>query len=202
MKMIFLTLLFALDLGAANAQSDQNLFVVITVEKTSTSSMHPFLTDYWIMPTVSSSEEELIPLYIDGFSKTDIDECCVSDTLILFNFDSNENFSFDDSFKRSLANLRTIVAKKRQSVQSIKRKWSDGYRELVNIYITPIKGHFCICELKHKDGNENIGYIGKVAVPSGQFELYNDFYTTQEFRAIRRLDYSRLPFMSLQTIQQ
>ena len=33
-----------------------------------------------------------------------------------------------------------MVSEERQMVQKVKLRWSDGYREAVNVYTTPIKG--------------------------------------------------------------
>lgn len=182
---------------------DQDAFVVVTIEKKTSSALHPIEFDYWLISKSkwNKPDEAIIPLYIDGFSQTDVDECCLSDTLILFNSDSQESFVFQESFKKSLSELRDLISKTKLSVETLKKKWSDGYTEEISIFLTPIRGSFCICEIKHKDDNSKIGYSGKVAVPSGDFKSYKEFSNSKEFYSIKRYDYSKLPFLALYKMQ-
>ena len=184
------------------AQSKPDSYVVVSIEKKTSSNLHPVEFDYWLIirSEWNKSKDALVPLYIDGFSKTDVDECCLTDTLILFNASTNESFDFGDELEKSLSTLRALIVKERTNVQTIKKSW-EGYKEEIKVYLTPIKGSFCICELKHKDDNAKIGYYGKAALPQNGFKIESDFWTSQESKGIRRYDFSELPFMSLQTMQ-
>lgn len=184
-----------------HAQHKSDSYVIATIEKKTTSNLHPIEFDYWIISeSMWESEEKFIPLYIDGFSQTDLDECCLSDTLTLFNMSSDESFDFQESFKKSVDELRSIVATKRQKIHTVKKKWK-GYKEKINVYLTPVKGTFCICELRHIDDNTKLGYFGKTAVPLDSFAINEEFWESKNFKDIRRFDYTTLPFLSLQTIQ-
>ena len=184
-----------------NAQSEKS-FVIATIEKKTTSSLHPLEFDYWIVPESKwdESDNPFMPLYIDGFSKTDIDECCLNDTLILFNSTAEESFVFSESFEQSVGTLRSLIARERVKVLTVKKKWND-FKEEINVYLTPIKGVFCICELKHRDDNSKLGYYGKIAVPSNNFKINTKFWDTQKSKEIKRFDYTTLPFLSLQNMQ-
>jgi len=202
MRSILLTLLLITLFTRVSAQNEQDSFVIVTIEMKSSSRLHPFESDYWVIPLTlwKDSEEEVIPLYIGGFSQTDINECCISDTLIMFNPSTNESFEFKRSFLESLNALRNSVIKKRRKVQTVRKKW-DGYKEGLSVYLTPIKGIFCLCEIKYKNDNSKSGYKGKIAIPFGQTEINPGFWDTQKFKEIRRFDFSALPFISLHTMQ-
>lgn len=202
MKTLLVILFFGACL-AAFGQAKEDIFIVVTIEKITSSNLHPKENDYWVIPKFlwNQSEKPIIPFYVDGFSRNDIDECCVSDSLVLFNYDSKENFVFEESFKTALRKLNTIIGKERKKVQTIRKKW-NGYKEEINVYITPIKGKFCVCKLIHAQGNDKIGYEGQAAVPVSDFNFDPTFWMSPEAKQIERFDYSSLPFIALQKIQQ
>lgn len=185
-----------------NGQDESDSFVVVTVEMKTTSRLHPLEYDYWIIPVSmwNDFEEELLPLFIGGFSQTDINECCLLDTLILFNYSTDESFAFKESFVESLEYFRDLIIKERIKVQTVRKKWK-GYKEELNIYLTPVSGVFCTCEKKHPDDDSKTGYTGRIAIPSSKLELNSGFKDTKKFKEMKRFDYSALPFISLHTMQ-
>lgn len=201
MKTILTAILLSCFCVALNAQHVQDSYVIVTIEKKTSSKLHPLEFDYWIISeSMWRAEDPFLPLYIDGFSKTDMDECCLSGTLVLFNTSSEESFNFEDSYKRSTENLRSLVLDNKRKVLLVKKKWK-GYKEQITVYLTPIKGTFCICELKHSSDNAKLGYIGNTAIPLEGFSNNVSFWQSDIFDGIGRFDYTTLPFLSLQKIQ-
>ena len=84
-------------------QAERESFAILTIEKKSSSKLHPLTFDYWIISeSMWRSDKPFLPLFIDGFSKTDLDECCLTDTLTLFNPSKDESFDFKESYKEEL----------------------------------------------------------------------------------------------------
>lgn len=202
MKKLAIVLLFISLSIRSFAQTSAETFVVIIIEKLSSSSLHPKEYDYWILQKSpwNKSEKSIVPLYLDGFSRNDVDECCISDSLVFFNYDAKESFVFAKSFKSSLKNLNDLIGKDRKKVMSIRKKW-NGYTEQINVYLTPITGKFCICKVSHAQGKDKIGYEGKIAVPLSDFSFDGNFWQSPEAKQIERYDYSDLPFLALQKMQ-
>lgn len=204
MRLMLLVILFFASYSKVRAQDGEgpNSFVVVTIEMKTTSRLHPLEFDYWIIPVSmwNESGEELLPLFIGGFSQTDFNECCLSDTLTLFNYTTDESFEFKETFIESLEGFRELIVKERIKVQAIRKKWK-GYKEDLYIYLTPVTGTFCTCEIKHLKDDSKIGYTGRIAVPLSKFDVYNGFEDTKKFKEMKRFDYSVLPFVSLHAMQ-
>jgi hypothetical protein len=183
-------------------QPKEDIFIIVTIERITSSDLHSKANDYWVIPKAlwNESERPIIPFYLDGFSRNDIDECCISDSLVLFNYDSKESFVFEESFRVALGKLKDIMGKERKKVQTIKKKW-NGYREEITVYLTPVKGRFCVCKLIHAQGNDKIGYEGQAAVPVSDFNFDPDFWLSTVAKQIERFDYGSLPFIALHKIQ-
>ena len=179
-------------------------YAIVTIEKNINESIHTSQTDYWIVDLSSwedESQEAILPLYLEGFSATDYKECCSNKNLILFNATSNESFDYEKGVLDSQKKLMQIIADKRKKAQTIKNKWSSGKREVIKVYLTPVTGNFCFCELTHKDNNAKIGYEGQILVPVSDFSYEPNFWESKLASGIQKFDFGELLFLSLQTIQ-
>lgn len=200
-KLFFITFIF---FQTILYSQEANTYMIVVIEKQSSNRLHPKETDYWIIDVESwknSNKKAIFPLYISGFSATDYKECCVDKNLILFNSTVNESFEYEKDLLKSIVELKKIIIDKREKVQTIHKKWVTGKKEKIIVFLTPINGNFCFCELSHPGGNEKIGYNGQTAIPLSGFTINSDFWKTKISQAIKDYDFSNLPFMSLHTMQ-
>lgn len=193
---------FALYVIEANSQNYKEL-LVISIEIERNKGLHKFRNDYWVVSINSwtkPNERSLYPLNLYGFSATDLDECCIDKELILFNPTTLESFEFEEGFLQSQNNLISLIKEKRKIIQTINKKWKSGIREKITVYITPVNGIFCICEVKHKNEHVDIGYEGEILMPLSDFEYNPTFLKSDLYKNIIKYDFSELPFLSLHTM--
>ena len=198
MKYILVILLF--NTLIANAQSN-NDFAVITIETQSKKGNHKNQIDYWLVSLdlyVKPSENAFFPLYLTGFSVTDFNECCNDKNLTLFNVSTEESFEYDKSFIDSQKLLISMIKDNRKKIQGVKKDWTSGDKQRINIYITPVSGTFCFCKISN---GSKIGYNDEIAMPVSSFEYNPSFWKSDIYKGVRKYDFSTLPFLSLNTIQ-
>lgn len=194
--LIFVQLLFS-------QQAIKN-YVVVTIEKTTSSRLHPSGRDYWLVDVEKwqkdSNCKSIIPLYLFGYSRLDLAECIESDTLVLFNNTLSDSLPVSPQEQESQDELKDIIRLNSTTTQKIKIKWLDGYREKLVVKLTPISGSFNFCFMKHSRGTEILEYYRDIAVPKSNYRYEENFLKTQEFKEISRCDFSTLDFLSLQKL--
>lgn len=198
----FIFSIFALFVIEANSQNYEEL-LIISIEVEKNKGLHKIQNDYWVVSINSwtnPNEKSLYPFNIEGFSATDLDECCIDKELILFNPTTSESFDFEDGFLQSQNNLLSLVKENRTKVQTINKKWKSGIREKITIYVTPVNGIFCTCEVKHKNEHIDIGFEGEILMPISDFEYNPIFLKSDLYKNIIKYDFSELPFLSLHTM--
>jgi len=141
------------------------------------------------------------PLYVSGFSNTDLNECLVDKKLILHNPTIEESFDYPRDFLKYQDYLIMIMDTKKKVVQTVLKKWKNGNRERIKVYLTPIKGEFCFCEISNKSGSLNIGYNNTIGMPISNFSFNSYFWNTSISKQIVKYDFSDLPFVSLHTME-
>lgn len=166
-------------------------YVIITYSVDRNKDSHPPNDYYWIVPVDSLSGDNSIkkyPLYFDAFSKNDLKDCQENKDLLLFTLVSNEDFNIDSKVKADISNLKSIVKNNHKKVQQIVKKWSNGYKEKITVYITPIKGEFCYSNLSFND-EKMINYKGVVYLPVGYFSFNETFFKTAKYKEVMYADY-------------
>lgn len=197
---IIALLVFVIPIKAQN----QEKFVLITIETKAKKGLHKTQIDYWVVSLnkyKDPNEKPFFPLYISGFSATDYNECCNNKNLILFNVTSQESFEYENQLLDVQKKLIDLIKIKRRKIQSIEKKWLFGNKITVNVYMTPITGDFCFCELSHNNDNSELTYVGQVAVPKSGYNYNSDFWSSELYKAIQKYDFGNLPFVSLHTMQ-
>lgn len=201
-KYLFLILNIFLTVLVSKAQNKEYSLLIISIEKKTNTSVHQFEKDYWVIPKwkiESVLRESVLPFFIDGYSGTDLIECCQENSLVLFNYSKTEDFTANSN----LEVLDSIIKRHRKKIQVARKKWTNGIKEKIEVYITPIKGKFCFCGILdgRDDTNSKIGYKGDVIVPVSDFSYDAQFWNSPLDQQIARFDYLNLPFLQLHLIQ-
>jgi len=204
MKKIFLILLF-ITLGNEFLYSqNSDSYVIISIDKKTSEGFHKEQFDSWIIKINEWKEidkKAIYPFMINGYTRTDYNECCKENELVFFNYTKNEKVKLDAESLSSRDNLEKIIRDKKRRVQVIRKKWKSGKKQKIMVYLTPVKGDFCFCSLKHSNPNVELGYKGQIALPKSNFYYNNEFWDQEISKGIIKYDYTDLPFLSLQTIQ-
>jgi len=158
LSFILVTLLF----HTANIKAqNKNQFVIITIEKQSNKGLHKKEINYWIISVkswINSDNKSLSPIYLTGFSATDYKECTINKNLILYNVTVNESYDFKEGVLKGHDYLLKLIKQNRKKVQTVKKNWGSGSKESIKIYLTPIKGDFCYCNVTHRNEGIDLGY--------------------------------------------
>lgn len=188
------------------AQVESNNYVIVSIVKTTSSKLHPIARDYWLIDvekwSLESDKEALIPLYLYGYSYSDLVECVKNDTLVLYNTTKSDSFYLPSSLKRAQNTLRSLLNTKVITAQRIKKKWQNGYKETIKVILIPVIGSFKFCFMKHIKGPNVPEYFRQVAIPYLGFEYNEDLFVSSEFKSILSYDFSTLDFLSLQSLRQ
>lgn len=190
-KLVLLLFLLFNSLVFCQQSTSESEYVVITYEIDRNKDQHPAKNYYWIIPVDSlkgNSDLKKYPLYFDEFSKDDLKDCRENKDLLLFTLVSKEDFNIDNKMKSDIKNLKGIVKDNRKKVERIVKKWANGYKEQIKIYVTPIKGNFCISNLSSND-EKMINYNGLVYLPIGNFSFNKSFFEGDKYKAVKYEDY-------------
>lgn len=185
-------------------QGEQGTFVIVKIEKKTSSDLHPYAIDYWMVSRdlwKEYSSQAIVPIYLYGFSRTDYNECSQDNKLVLYNYTKDEVFDFESGYEESQKRLLALIKENSREVQTVNKKWK-GYKERIKISLTPINGKFCFCQMVHNDGRQMPEYAKKIGMPASDFNYDPSFWESQEFKEIRRFDYTELDFVSLQQTRQ
>jgi hypothetical protein len=196
-KSIFLIIIFFV--FQTKAQKIEE-YIIVTVITENPKGLHKLKTSYWVMPLddYKSAKDTFYLLYSDGFSKQDKQECCTENNLMLFNQNKKEDFDFSSEYLKSTTKFLHIIDTEKKKVQTIKKNWISGKKQKIRVYITPVRGAFCICNLEN---GKKIGFEGKVAILDSSISYFPDFWKSDLYLGFRNYDFSKLPIISLETIQ-
>lgn len=200
MRVLIFIIFLIFSFAECKAQNKVDDFVIVTIEKETTSKLHPSEIDYWIISRYlwkNYSKDAIVPLYMYGFSLADFKECVDGDSLILYNYSRDESFNFDTRYREELDYLVKIVKENRKKVQTIKKKWEEGYKEEIEVFLTPISGIFNFCSMVHADQRSMPEYAKKIGMPVSNFKYDFSFWDSQDFKELKRFDYTELEFVSL-----
>lgn len=150
---------------------------------------------YWIIHTDSTHSKglHLTPLYLGGFSNTDLIKCNKGDTINPYLITDETNFEFDESYNQQLSLLISLISNNQIRVQTIKKSWGNKLKEVINIYATPIDGNFTSC---HLESFNLIDYKGKVFLPLSNFSYFMEYWDTPNSKNVKFADYTFFYFIN------
>lgn len=194
MKKIIL-LIFIANLSFSQTKTDN---LIVTYYDDSGGHGVEFYT--WIIPVKSINiitwEYSLIPLYIDTFSKNNLDDCIENKEVDMFVHKVGTNYNFDEKYKKDISNLLKLIKEKSTLVHdiSIKKKYPLKEKNRLKISILPVGGKFQFCRIK-KSAGIMIKYQGEIAFPLSSLYLNPKILENndvQEF--IYSFDFSQIKF--------
>ncbi len=185
---IFLAIIFYANLSMA--QLEKKEFVVFTVEQSFKISQHDKKVYNFIVAVDSlvNYNYEIAPLYLEGFSYNNLSDCCsgnpVNPNLVF----KNTTYDFKISYLNQLEEFEQLLNKKKKMIQTIKRKWNSGQKEIIKIYYTPVLGEFCSCGFLDETST-----VKKVFIPFSNVEFNLDILNNNKKYILNR-DYSCLDY--------
>lgn len=186
-----LLILSVLVCKSAACQNLRHNYVVFTFEDTYKVSQHGKSLYYLIEPvdSIASKHNALSFIFLSGFSKDNLDDCCSGKEINPFAITANTSYGFSEKYSRSLDSLKQIIYKNRRRVQVIKKTWASGQIENIEIFVTPISGVFCSSKFS-KIGLYSSDYSGLLYLGNSNFHGIESFWSTKEGSIISKQDYS------------
>jgi hypothetical protein len=198
-KIIVLTLTllgFVADIAAQEKPTKE--YIILSFERefvVSKMSPHGVQSYYWIIPldSIKSYRYSVYHLFINGFSKRNLDDCCNGKEVDPFLVFSNEQKSNDTSNYLALDQLHAIIKKNKKELLSVTKKWKTGSKENIRVFATPVSGKFCSSNF-HLFGQKRYGYKGKVYIPYSSFNFLQGFWSSQYSKFVINRDFSKIEF--------
>lgn len=167
--------------------SQQSNYVVITFE--SMDSQKEIIEYNWIVPTDSINEKiKIYPLYMDIFSRQDLIECENREKISILTMSEGEDYNLDDNIMDDVNDLKKIILNRKKKIQTLTKKWSNGRKEKIKVYITPITGDFCVGQISNYSG-KFFNYYGIIFLPKYNFNYNEAFYNSNKFKIILNEDF-------------
>ena len=168
--------------------------VIITIVKNNNVKLDGFGYTQWIIPIDSLSKlqfdnNSIFPLLIQDYSIDNLKDCMQNRPIAPFSYTTGTNFNFPDSVSKKLVNISNLIDNKKQSIQIIKKKWGNGYKEKVRVYATPIKGEFCFCKT-HAINYEYFGDTKYIVLGFNNINYFPEFWSTETAKNLRNIDFS------------
>lgn len=195
-RILLLIICLSMSIESYTQVSGSNGYIIMTFERTVNKyPQHGIEKFFWIMPVDSIYDKHfsIFPLFIDGFSRNNLDSCCEAQKIDPFTITTQTNYDFDSNYLSEINHLQIIIKSQRKKVQEIIKKWAEDYKEVIKVYATPITGKFCSCILK-KDGKKKVEYDGIVFIPMSSFSIYKNFVESKKYRFMIFSDYSKINF--------
>jgi hypothetical protein len=180
-----------------NSQEIEKGYIIYSFEINRHQGSHGNFLYYWITPIDLIKKEaaiKLFPVYLDNFYATnDFNDCCSQKSIDIFTATTATKFEISDFYDKQLDTLILIVSKNKKLVQKITKKWTNGAKEDIHIWATPIIGQFCSCGLVGYSV-ERIDYKGLIFLPKSDFSLFDDFWNQEISKEILFTDYSKFAY--------
>jgi hypothetical protein len=173
----------------------QKEYLVISYEHYYSKSFEPIERNFWIVPYDSINRKDFViyPLFLSGYYKSDMDNCCKGTAVDPDNSSATIDNNLDSTLEIALVGLKKILFRGRRKIETISKIWSSGIKETITIYVTPVKGEFCISDLG-PIGSFRSGYTGKISIPKSGFKSYNEFWTSDRSKFVISQDYAERNF--------
>lgn len=182
---------------AQNLQKSK--FIIITFEDDYSKSFHGIQRYFWVIPidSIKSFQNILYPIYLSSYSKSHLNDCILGKSIdpSIPSLKPGDR-DFDSLWNASHNTLDELIFKKRKLVQTIKKIWSNGNKETISIYATPIITEFCSCNFMVTTQTLGV-YDGKIFLAGNFSEGYNEFWKSDLASFVLKQDYSRINFIKM-----
>ena len=179
MRSIFFFIVCVLLIENVISQNKEDSYIIITYESKFNKAPKEVKIFHWIVKTdFLKKANTLSPLYFDGYSKTSLDKCSKGEIISPFEFFDNESWDFDKKYSELLAKVKNLITKKKQKIMTIKKKWGNGLKEKMTIYLTPVKGKFTHCGIS-ENALKKINYDGNIYLPLENISWDKNFNLNQ-----------------------
>jgi hypothetical protein len=177
-----------------NGYTQNNKYIVITIIKNNNVKLDGFSHTQWIIPIDSLSElkfnDELIhPLLVQNYSVDNLDDCKKNRPIAPFSYTTRTNLNFSDSASRNKGEILNLIDDKKKPIQVIKKKWSNGYKETIRIYATPVSGEFCFCKAQIST-HEYFGDVKYIVLVLGKITYLSKFWSSEKSLFLKSIDFS------------
>lgn len=192
MKIINALILFLVISNSAFCQKGN--YVIISIIKSNNSKLDGYGTTQWIINEDSLKESEfnyrnIIPLFIMDYSYNLISDCKDKLPVDPFVLTSNSNFSFPDSISANINQMVQLISSNKKLIQKIKKKWSNGFKEKVKIYATPVTGDFCNCKFINYS-NVEFDPSQEIFIGFNNILIRKQFWNSINAKELKRIDFS------------
>lgn len=160
------------------AQDSIQNYVVVTYERERSKGDHGVEVFYWMvnLSELDWDRTKLYPLYLNDFSKNQLNNCINGSETLIFSVTSKDNYDFDTSYKNQIDKLIKIIKDGRRKVQTNKKILKGGLKETITIYLTPVSGSFCSSLMFEKDA-DMMGMSNQyLYMPVHSFNVYSAFW--------------------------
>jgi len=163
--LIFSLSLFCSTISFGQKDIDKE-YLVVTYESSFNKGEHNKQYYYWVVESSNLDElNSLSPFYFTGYSKTLLEKCINKEEVPPFYFTEDEKWDFETDYITLQKTLPDIVLENKKLVMMIRKKWTNnGLKEKMRVYVTPIKGTLCGCQIS-KDSGLKINYNGMISLP-------------------------------------
>jgi hypothetical protein len=194
-KTLAFCLIIALKMSFVNAQKIEGHFVIAKFLVGNYTKTHPNKAYYWIInqDSITVEKMEFLHLYIENFTKDNLEDCCNRVAFDAFIISKRSNFDIDKEYLTELSNLKKQLDKNKKKMIIYKKRWINGNKEKIIVSIIPIKGIFCFSDF-HEIGQKRLGYQKEVSVPFSSFEFDKDFWKSEKYKMINNYDFIQIPY--------
>jgi hypothetical protein len=196
---VLLALLLSGSLLRVSAQPPaSSKYVIFTFEDTYKISGGLTKRYYWIIAqdSIKSIDNHVLYLFLDGFSKNNLTDCCNGKDIDPTTEFQNTSFDFTRDYSKGLDELDTLMLKNRKELQTVTKTWSLGQVEEIKVFATAITGKFCSSNF-HKFGKKISDYKGKVYIPYSSFSYAEGFWESDKAKFILHQDFSEVSFKKI-----
>ncbi len=191
-RFIIIAFLFLLGNGVTAQEFTEKEYIALIVDIERNDVLHPRDIFYWIADADKLNQDyrfDFVPLFLKLFYSSDAyEDCCKGQGTTFYTFTSESEFLFKEDFEKIQEDLKIFLKKNSKKIQTIKKKWNNGFKEKITISATPINAILCNCEIKDKI------HFQSVFLPTTEFKLNLKFWEKEISRHLIT-DYSNLHFI-------
>jgi hypothetical protein len=180
-----------------NAQDTRILkYAIITCKIDRNKDAHSYKEYFWIVPIDSIkgiNSFKIYPLYLDVYAKDDISDCIQKKDINIFTMYTGKNFKLDDKSEKDNLNIIRIIKKDRRRFFKLYKKWNNGLKEKIELFVTPIRGEFCSSNIALESSKE-INYKGLIFIPITDFKEFKEFFDSKQFNDVIFSEFSNINF--------
>lgn len=159
------------------AQNNLNKkYLIVTYYRSFNNSLHKGQSHSWIidLDSLENSNSKLSPFYFSGYSNALLQKCINGQIVFPFDTFNDEKFDFNKEELIAQNQTKIIINSERKEVMTIRKKWINGLKERIEVFLTPITGYLCSCPIDKQNGKK-INYNGNIYLPVANVNFDIDF---------------------------